>query len=105
MSESFPIFIISPVAIFGMYLHYRMLKILENRHFKVWEELGKPSLFLNNNISNNLTTLRFIALRRYVPLKDENLTKLCNFIIVFDIFYLVGFCIFFVVISLGWLNK
>ena len=82
------------MVIFGLFLHGRILKRLEEKHFGTWDELGKPSLFLNNSIGNGLNVLTFLFKRKYLKLNDEILAKMCNFEVAFDVFYLLYFISF-----------
>jgi len=64
---------------------------LENRHHKKYIELGKPSLFLRNNIQNNLFFIRFLWQTEYSALDDPSLSKTCNFMKIFFIVYCLVF--------------
>jgi hypothetical protein len=60
---------------------------LENRHHEKYIELGKPSLFLRNNIQNNWFFIRFLWRAEYSTLNDPSLSKTCNFMKIFFIIY------------------
>jgi hypothetical protein len=77
-------------AIFGFYLSHRLYKILETRHPEKYEAMGKPSLFMNNNISNNVLFVKCLFRLEWRELGDPGLAKLCMFLLVFSIVYLIG---------------
>lgn len=52
------VFVVSTVIyIFKMRI---LLTYLKENHTKKWEELGRPTLIMNNSIENSLNILRFI---------------------------------------------
>ena len=68
-----------------------MFKILRTRYPETFEKMGKPSLIMNNSISNNLSFMKFLYGRKWRTLDDEGLATLGNSILVFFLFYLIGF--------------
>jgi len=56
----------------------KLLSRLETNHTATWQELGVPSLFLNNNPRNNLLVLRFLWKRQYLSLQDPAITQLAS---------------------------
>ncbi len=69
----------------------RLFKILRTRHPNTYDSIGRPTLFLNNNIQNGLLTLRFLLGRRYRQIQDPELHSVGNFLNVFFWFYLIVF--------------
>jgi hypothetical protein len=57
---------------------YYMLAQLKKKFPSEWENLGKPSFFLNNSISNNWATALFIIKKRYKSLDDFVFVSLCS---------------------------
>ncbi|RUO38607.1 hypothetical protein CWE13_02880 [Aliidiomarina shirensis] len=81
------------------FLCIRLFKILETRHPEKYESMGKPSLFLNNSISNNITFMKFLFKREWRGLNDPNLALLSNFMLVFFVVYMAVFLTLFVSIQ------
>ena len=79
----------------------RMFGALKTRHPVTYDELGKPSLFMNNNIGNNLSFLRFLFSRGWQNLDDSQLATLGNSMLVFFVAYLIGFAYLFIMILTG----
>jgi len=75
----------------GFYLQSRLYNFLRNRHPKVYESLGRPTLFLNNSIQNGLAVQGFILFGRFKHIDDPKLVRLCSFLRVFLFCYLVFF--------------
>ena len=77
-----------------------LIKLLFNRleqaHPEKYEAMGKPSLFLRNNIATGLATFKFLAARQHRSLNDRYLSKLSDAMLVyFSVYLLLFFCIFF----------
>jgi hypothetical protein len=72
-----------------------LIKLLFNRlersHPKKYEAMGKPSLFLRNNIATGWATLKFIVAREHRPLNDTYLSKLSDSMLVYFMVYLLLF--------------
>src|SRR5438477_12662691 len=60
----------------GFVLTHLFLRRLRTYHSATWEELGAPTLILNNSISNSLRTCRFIWTGEYRVLDDRVLNTL-----------------------------
>jgi hypothetical protein len=56
------------------------LRRLSTKHLTIWTRLGKPALFRNNSISNNLSVLKFLNRKEYALLQDATLTKLARLV-------------------------
>jgi hypothetical protein len=73
---------------------------LRHEHPRHYEELGRPSLFLNNSISNGFRVVRYLINRDYLAITDARASQLGDrtrrlFMVslwVFGIF-LVGFAV------------
>lgn len=68
---------------------------LEKNHFDKYEQMGKPSLFLNNNFKTVLATLKFICKREHKNLGDVALSKLSDIALVFLLVHTIIFCALF----------
>jgi hypothetical protein len=83
-------------ALFSMVVvWFVLIKLLFNRlersHPKKYEAMGKPSLFLRNNIATGWATLKFIVAREHRPLNDTYLSKLSDSMLVYFMVYLLLF--------------
>ena len=92
--------ILFSTLLFMFIVWFVLLKLLFNRlertHPKKYEEMGRPSLFLRNNISNGGATLKFLFSREHKALNDRNLSKLSDaMLVVITIYVLVFFALFF----------
>ena len=89
-------------VILGFFLNYKLFSILKEKHPQKWEELGRPSLLMNNNIRNNISVLNFLNKKEYLKMNDKQLTKLAGFLRIFSLIYIVFFifllCLFMIVI-------
>jgi hypothetical protein len=73
--------------IFGFALHLALLTHLRSRHAALWESLGKPTLFMNNSISNNISTQKFLWARSSLDISDPHLKRLILMSRVFTFIY------------------
>ncbi len=91
--------------LFGMVIvWFVLIKMLFNRlesaHPQKYEAMGRPSLFLRNNIEGGWKTLKFLVTREHKALNDSYLSKLSDAMLVFFIVYLaIFFSLSFVVAS------
>jgi hypothetical protein len=67
----------------------QFLRMLRTRHEQTWIALGKPSLILNNSISNSIAVTRFVWRREYMELEDEWLTRFGGFMLLYQIGWLI----------------
>jgi hypothetical protein len=88
-------------AIIGLYLSHRLYRILETRHPEKYEAMGKPSLITNNNISNNISFVKFLFKLEWREFDDLGLSKLSKFLLVFSVVYLVGLICVILAVPLG----
>jgi len=88
------------VALFAMVIvWFVLIKMLFNRleraHPVKYEAMGRPSLFLRNNIATGWATLKFIVSREHRSLSDSYLSKLSDaMLIYFSVYLLLFFGIF-----------
>lgn len=103
MKEMFPVlFGILFCSVFvWFYLCHKMFGILRTRHPDKYESMGKPSLIMNNSISNNLLFMRFLFKREWQGLNDKGLTILGKSILIFFALYTVLFLSLFFSVPLG----
>jgi hypothetical protein len=101
-AAAFVILMIS--CIVGFALHSYFLRELRSRHPDIWESLGRPTLIMNNSISNGLAVQRFLWRREYESLDDPEFVQLSRVLRTFGIAYLVLFALivlgFFIGIAL-----
>jgi len=82
--------------LFGMVIvWFVLIKLLFNRleraHPQKYEAMGRPSLFLRNNIAGGWATLKFLVAREHKTLDDSYLSKLSDAMLVFFAVYLLLF--------------
>jgi len=70
-------------------LGVRLFRLLERDHAEVYARMGSPSLVANNTIRNNWLSLRFLVGGGYRELGDARVTRLCRFMRVFLVAYLL----------------
>jgi len=80
----------------GLALTHFFLRRLRTHHMAAWEELGSPTLILNNTISNGLRTCRFIWDGEYRVLDDPVLNTLGTILRL----YWIGYGVLFVIVLL-----
>ena len=83
-------------VLFGMVIAWFVLiKLLLNRlevaHPQKYESMGRPALFLRNNIATGWATTKFLLGRQYRFLNDSYLSKLSHIMLVFSVIYLLLF--------------
>src|SRR4051812_23949569 len=83
-------------CIIGLALSHFFLRRLRTHHVSTWEELGAPTLIVNNTISNCLRTCRFIWDGEYRVLDDPVLNALGTIIRL----YWPGYGVLFIVVLL-----
>src|SRR5271154_5424755 len=76
------------VYVIQMCLTKRFLDELKTRFTDKWTELGKPSLFLNNSIGNNISWLSYLWQKKYLSLNDPAFSNRCSTARRFSIFSL-----------------
>jgi len=64
---------------------------MSKNHLGQYQEMGSPTLFMNNTPKNNISFLRYILGNKYQELNDEALNKMCGFMKVFFYTYSVAF--------------
>lgn len=103
MNEVFPILfgILFCLVFVWFYLCNRMFKILRIRHPEKYEAMGKPSLIMNNSISNNLSFMKFLFKREWQELNDQSLATLGNGMLIFFVTYTILFFGLFISMSIG----
>lgn len=83
------------------FLCYRLFKILETRHPDKYESMGKPSLIMNNSLSTNITSMKFLFKREWRELEDSGLAKLGKSMLAFFAAYMVLFLALVFAVPLG----
>lgn len=87
------------IALFlvGMFLASKVYKRLKLKHYSVYQSLGSPTLFLNHSIKADFQMTIFLLKRKYLPLKDIKLKKLCDILLIHMIVTWVVIIICFIV--------
>jgi len=65
-------------AIFLMPLTHKVFRILPVRHKDKWVLMGRPTMFLNNSIGNQIAFIKFIMKGTFEALGDQELSNLCR---------------------------
>lgn len=73
------------------YLCHRMFKALRTRHPEKYESMGRPSLIMNNSLSNNISFMKFLFKREWQDLNDSSLASLGKGMLAFFTIYLALF--------------
>ena len=69
----------------------KLYRILERDHPSKYAEMGRPSLFLRNSISSNISTMKFLFAREHKLLNNAPLSRLSDAMLAFFLIYLVLF--------------
>lgn len=88
---SFLFFVLFVMAIIWLVMVWHLFRRLARQHAGKYEEMGRPSLFLNNNFRTNFRFLKFLLTREPERLADEALTFQVNVMRAWFAVYLVGF--------------
>ena len=78
-------------AIVGLAVSQAFLREMRSRHPTVWDELGEPSLWMNNSIQNSLAVLRFLWRKDYEALGDPEFARRAEFLRTYQIAYFIFF--------------
>jgi hypothetical protein len=81
--------VLSALVVIGCAMHSHFLREMRSRHPRVWESLGRPTLVMNNSISNGLAFLRFLWRRDYDALDDPEFARLGRQLRTFTFAYLI----------------
>lgn len=95
MNEWFFFFLMIAVVI-GLKLHAAFLTRLRVQHPEEWESLGRPTLIRNNSPENSMLTAKYILQAKFRHLDDPQFVRFCERLRLFNIAYLVGFCLLLV---------
>jgi hypothetical protein len=83
--------LLGPILFALVIVWFVLIKLLFNRlersHSTKYESMGRPSLFLRNNISTGFATMKFLFGREHRLLGDGYLSKLSDFMLVYLLIY------------------
>jgi hypothetical protein len=88
--------ILAFLCLLGFGVMWWLLRQLKCRQYVIWERLGKPGIFINNNIRNNLAVLRFIFTKENEKSGDEVIIRLAFFARIYILCYVCYFIIFLI---------
>ena len=77
----------------GMALTYSLLARLKSHHRATWEQLGEPTLVINNSIGAFLATQRFLMRKEYARLGDPTLSSIGRWLTAVQAVYLAVFLV------------
>jgi hypothetical protein len=83
------------------FLCNKMFKKLALKHPEKYEAMGKPSLIMNNSLSNNISFMKFLFKREWRDLNDQSVASLGKIMSVFIALYLALFLVIFISVPLG----
>ena len=69
----------------------KLYKHLKKYYPKIYEDMGKPTLFHNNSPKNSTAMLKFIFSRQHQQLNDSYFSHLSDIMLIFFIIYLLIF--------------
>ena len=97
IKELFPIvFSVMFISVFVWFgLCVRLFRLLETRHPDKYNAMGRPSLIMNNSISNNILFMKFLFKREYSELNDPSVSRLGQLMRAFFFVFLVVFMFMF----------
>ena len=72
-------------------VYWFILRRLQVKHTEKWKELGSPTLFLNNSITNGLKAFRFQWSSEFKKLNDGVLNKLILWVKLIFSIYVIAF--------------
>jgi uncharacterized membrane protein len=90
-------FVLLVAFVIGLTMHHHLLREMRSRHPDLWESLGRPTLVINNSVSNGLAVQRFLWRKDYEALHDPEFILLARRLRTFNLAYLA----FFAVILIG----
>jgi hypothetical protein len=96
----FGVMFVSVFVWFG--LCHRLFKLLEARHPEKFSEMGRPSLIMNNSVSNNISFMKFLLKREYRELNAPLISNLGRAMRVFFVVFCVVFMFLFLGVPLGY---
>jgi hypothetical protein len=89
-----PLFLM--IMLIGMVLGWfflitKLFGRLERSHTAKYEAMGRPTLFVRNNIATGFATMKFIFAREHRDLGDTQLSKLSDFMLGYFVLYIAIF--------------
>lgn len=88
-------------CILGMIVQQVFKSRLRKLHTTIWDQLGKPVIFLNSGLLNTGRFIRFMWRRDYERLPDQKTVALGRFLRAFLIYYTTLFAVLIVVLLLA----
>jgi len=68
--------LMAPLIVVYLILLARLLSCIRDKHPAEYKEMGEPSLFMNNSISNSMGVVRFLLDRDYRNIADPRVNQL-----------------------------
>jgi hypothetical protein len=82
----FPLLVFSAL---GLALHFYFVRQLRERHPRVWESMGQPSVFWSNTLGTRFEVWRFLWKKEYEELGDSQFTRLAGLLRIYKIAYAI----------------
>jgi hypothetical protein len=83
--------ILGLITIGGMAIQQAFFSRLRKLHTGIWDQLGKPVIFLNNGTQNGMAFVKFMWRREYESLPDRKTVAFGRFLRAYLLFYMIFF--------------
>ena len=93
--------VILVIAIVGMVLQYRFLRIMRVRHPELWRSLGKPRWYATSNLLFTPLVLRFLWHRDYCAVPDQEFATLSGVVRFYHLMFVCIFIVFVIALALN----
>jgi hypothetical protein len=91
-------FILLFFGVIEVILQNTFINRLRKLYPTIWEELGKPTIGFGNSNGSTLNVMGYQFKRKYRTLNNDKFIKFSDFVLLYNIFYLVFFVSFIVII-------
>lgn len=88
------------LVVIWFYLLRRLFNRLEHDHTEKYEAMGRPGLFLRNNITSGFATFKFLFLREHRQLGDSGLSRLADGMLIYCVVFVAS--VFGLLVALSW---
>ena len=89
------------IAVVGMGLQYRFLRIMRVRHPELWRSLGKPRWYPTSNLLLTSPVLRFLWHRDYCAVPDQEFATLGGIVRFYHLMFVCIFILFVIALAVS----
>ena len=94
-------FLLFGIALFGIGLHYRYLRMMRLSHPATWQSLGRPTPFPTGAaLMMSFRVLRFLWRREYDTIDDRKFSRLSDLVRTYNFLFVCLFCGFALLVLL-----